>query len=123
MTAEVVARIRELDAAGKTLREIAGATGVSTFSVRSALGRVASRSQAPAAGHGDAGRDSTPDQRDGEAAVANKPLPVLPDPVPRDGERALARGGCSAKAPSRSCLSRRRPRGTACQHQAAALLG
>ncbi len=93
LTVEVVARIRELDAAGKTLREIAGLTGVSTFSVRSALGRVASRSQAPAAGCGDAGRDSTPDQRDGEAAVAGEPLPVMPDPVPRDGERALARWG------------------------------
>src|SRR5436853_119162 len=80
-------------AAGKTLREIAGLTGVSTFSVRSALGRVASRSQAPAAGYGDADRDGTPDQRDSEAAVAGKPLPVLPDPVPRDGERALARWG------------------------------
>ena len=34
-----------------------------------------------------------PDQRDGEAAAADEPLPVLPDPVPRDGERALARWG------------------------------
>ena len=34
-----------------------------------------------------------PDQRDGETAAADEPLPVLPDPVPRDGERALARWG------------------------------
>ena len=33
-----------------------------------------------------------PDQPDGEQA-ADEPLPVLPDPVPRDGERALARWG------------------------------
>ena len=34
-----------------------------------------------------------PGQRDGETAAAGEPLPVLPDPVPRDGERALARWG------------------------------
>ena len=40
LTAELAARIRELDAAGVTLSQIAAATGVSTFSVRNALGRV-----------------------------------------------------------------------------------
>jgi transposase-like protein len=93
LTPELVARIAELDAAGQTLRQIAAVTGVSTFSVRSALGRVASRGQAPAAGDGDAGRHSLPDQWGGETAAAGGPLPVLPDPVPRDGERALARWG------------------------------
>jgi hypothetical protein len=44
------ARIAEPEPAGQTLRQIAAATGVSTFSVRSALGRVASRGQALAAG-------------------------------------------------------------------------
>ncbi len=39
------------------------------------------------------GQGSGPDQRDGEAAAADEPLPVLPDPVPRDGERTLARWG------------------------------
>src|SRR5260221_5493855 len=43
LTPQLAARIRELDAAGATLREIAVATGVSTFSVRNALGRVAAR--------------------------------------------------------------------------------
>ena len=43
LTPELAARIRELDAAGATLAEIAAATGVSTFSVRNALGRVALR--------------------------------------------------------------------------------
>ena len=47
LTPELAERIAGLDAAGETLREIAAATGVSTFSVRNALGRVASRRAAP----------------------------------------------------------------------------
>ena len=90
LTPGLAARIAGLDAAGQTLRQIAAATGVSTFTVRAALGRVRPGGQAPAAG-GDAGQGSVPDQRDGEAA--DEPLPVLPDPVSRDGERALARWG------------------------------
>src|SRR5580693_6690629 len=73
LTPGLAARIAEMDAAGQTLRQIAAATGVSTFTVRSALGRVRPGGQAPAA--------------------AGEPLPVLPDPAPRDGERALARWG------------------------------
>jgi transposase-like protein len=95
LTPGVAARIRELDAAGKTLREIAAAVGVSTFTVRNALGRVAG-SQAgerDAAGNSPAGQDSAPDQRDDAGAAGGERLPVLPDPVPRDGERALARRG------------------------------
>ncbi len=76
LTPELVERIAGLDAAGATLREIAAATGVSTFSVRNALGRVPSAGQGAAAG-----------------VTAGDPLPVLPDPVPRQGERALARWG------------------------------
>jgi transposase len=83
LTPQLAARIAELDADGKTLRQIAAATGVSTFTVRNALGRVRPDSQAPSA----AGRVGAPDQREGEA------LQVLPDPVPRGGERALARWG------------------------------
>jgi transposase-like protein len=87
LTPELAARIAGLDAAGKTLREIAAATGVSTFSVRNALGRVPSAGQpavagvtaGQAAGDGDAGQGAA--------------VPVLPDPVPRDAERALARWG------------------------------
>jgi transposase len=89
LTPGLAARIAELDAAGRTLRQIAAATGVSTFTVRAALGRVRPDSQAPSA----VGRGGAPDQRDGETAAAEEPLPVLPDPVPRDGERALARWG------------------------------
>src|SRR6266566_2237951 len=66
-------------------------TGVSTFTVRNALGRARPGGQVPAAAGGDAGQGSVPEQRDGERAAAGEPLPVLPDPVPRDGERALAR--------------------------------
>ena len=93
LTPGLAARIAELDAAGKTLRQIAAATGVSTFTVRVALGRVRPGGQGPAAAVGGAGQGSVPDQRDGEAAAADEPLPVLPDPVSRDGERALARWG------------------------------
>jgi transposase len=91
LTPALAARIAELDAAGKTLRQVAAATGVSTFTVRSALGRVRPGGQAPAAGVGAAGQGGAPGRRDGE--TAGGPLPVLPDPVPRDGERVLARWG------------------------------
>ena len=90
LTPGLAARIAGLDAAGQTLRQIAAATGVSTFTVRAALGRVRPGGQGRS-GDGDADQGSVPDQRDGEAA--DEPLPVLPDPVPRDGERALARWG------------------------------
>jgi hypothetical protein len=76
LTPELVERIAGLDAAGSTLQEIAAATGVSTFSVRNALGRVPSAGQAA-----------------GDGAASGEPLPVLPDPVPRDTERVLARWG------------------------------
>jgi transposase-like protein len=90
LTPELAARIRELDAAGATLSEIAAATGVSTFSVRNALGRVASGGRPAAAGAaaGSGGLVAGDDDA-GQGAV----VPVLPDPVPRDGERALARWG------------------------------
>jgi hypothetical protein len=90
LTSQLTERIRELDAAGATLSEIAAATGVSTFSVRNALGRVAARGRGTAAGTA-AGSASLAagDDDAGQGAV----VPVLPDPVPRDGERALARWG------------------------------
>ncbi len=96
LTPQVAARIAGLDAAGKTLRQIAAATGVSTFTVRNALGRVAaSRAGEPAATGAGAGEDAgqAPAQEGEPAQDRGEPLPVLPDPVPRDGERALARWG------------------------------
>ena len=98
LTAELAARIGELDAAGQTLRQIAAATGVSTFTVRNALGRVAvpragERTGPHGAGAG-AGQAAAPGQDGGPGTLdRGEPLPVLPDPVPRDGERALARWG------------------------------
>jgi hypothetical protein len=87
LTPQLVGRIAGLDAAGATLRQIAAATGVSTFSVRNALGRVPSGGQPAAAGvtAGQAAGDGDA----GQGAV----VAVLPDPVPREGERVLARWG------------------------------
>src|SRR5580693_6990601 len=84
LTAQVAARIGELEAAGATLSEIAAATGVSTFSVRNALGRVPSAGRRAAGGVAaeGAGLVAGDDEQRLGAAV-----PVLPDPVPRDGER------------------------------------
>jgi len=89
LTPELAERIAGLDAAGATLREIAAATGVSTFTVRNALGRVPSSGQPAAAGAAeDSAGPVAGDDDAGQGAV-----PVLPDPVPRDAERALARWG------------------------------
>jgi transposase-like protein len=89
LTPQLAARIAELDAAGKTLRQIAAATGVSTFSVRNALGRVAPGGRpATGAAADSAGLDGGDGDAGEDAAVA-----VLPDPVPRDAERVLARWG------------------------------
>jgi len=90
LTGELAERIAGLDAAGQTLRQIAAATGVSTFTVRNALGRVGSAGQAPAAGDGAGVRGHAAEERGGGTGGE---VPVLPDPVSRDGERALARQG------------------------------
>ncbi len=46
------------------------------------------------------GRGTRPGQRDGELAAAGEPLPVLPDPVPRDGEAGAGPVG-AARQPVR----------------------
>jgi lambda repressor-like predicted transcriptional regulator len=94
LTPQLMERIAGLDAAGATLREIAAATGVSTFSVGNALGRVPSGGQAAVA-------DVTVGDGDESAGAA---VPVLPDLVPRDAGQALARWGCWARVPSRCSL-------------------
>jgi len=100
LTAPVVARIRELDREGKTLAQVAAEVGVSTFSVRNALGRTKSRAGGfgtePDAepgldGEPDAGSGSDGQEMTGPATGAE--LVVLPEPVNRDGERELARWG------------------------------
>ena len=90
LTPEVVERVRELDRHGAGKAAIAAATGVSESSVRSVL-----RPARPAAGDVPAGQDpADTDVADTDAGFAEpEVLPVLPDPVPRDGERALARFG------------------------------
>jgi transposase len=84
LTAEVVDRIRGLDGQGRTLAEIAAMAGVSASSVRNALGRNPARRGSAPDGGGQPGAGRGP---------AGGTLPVLPDPVARDGERAAARWG------------------------------
>ena len=92
LTPQVIEQIRELDRHGAGKAAIAAATGVSESSVRSVL-----RPARPAAGDVPAGQDpADTDVADTDAGFAEpepEALPVLPDPVPRDGERALARFG------------------------------
>src|SRR5712692_7362858 len=91
LTPELTEKIRELAAAGKSQAAVAAECGVSTFAVRTALGRIPAR---PSAADAPAGGDTAGQEAGGgEAAWAQDALPVLPDPVPRDGERALARFG------------------------------
>jgi transposase len=89
LTPQLIARIGELDAAGATLSEIAAATGVSTFSVRNALGRVPSGGWSAAGTAEGSAALVAGDEDAGQGPV----VPVLPDPVPREAERALARWG------------------------------
>jgi hypothetical protein len=89
LTPPVVARIAGLEGQGKSRAQIAAACGVSESSVRNALRPAGS--WAGAAGPAGGGEDAAPVAGIGEPAAVG--LPVLPDPVPRGGERALARWG------------------------------
>ncbi|MGO9187446.1 MAG: putative transposase [Streptosporangiaceae bacterium] len=106
LTPQVIAQIRELDRHGAGKAAIAAAAGVSESSVRSVLrparpaadGVPAGQDPAGTSGStdtGSAGTDSAGTGPAGTDAGVAEPevLPVLPDPVPRDGERALARFG------------------------------
>jgi len=121
LTPELTAKINDLDAQGLGLEAIAGQCGVSTFAVRTALGRIPARPRTAAPGqrqpavggtagqdaedtaagtadHDDAGdqaadQDAAAEDCAGQGDAAGGLLPVLPDPVPRDGERVLARFG------------------------------
>jgi Transposase protein len=103
LTPQKVARIRELDGQGMRKAAIAVAAGVSETSVRNVL-RAAGAAEpaprdeaAPAAGEPADGPLTAEELSAGaEGASAEEPdgaLPVLPEPVPRDAERALARFG------------------------------
>ena len=89
LTSLVVARIREMDGQGTSRAQIAAVCGVSESSVRNTLRPAGSGAGAP--GQAGAGEDAASPAGSGEPASGG--LPVLPDPLPRDGERALARWG------------------------------
>ena len=103
LTPQKVARIRELDAQGMRKAAIAAAAGVSETSVRNVLRAAGATEPAPEdeaapAAEEPADEPLTAEEPSAEAeeASAEEPdgaLPVLPDPVPRDAERALARFG------------------------------
>ena len=119
LTDQVVARIRELAERGWSLAAIGAATGVSTATVRVALGRrrgsigwearngtvgsriVVDAESACAASLADGEVESTTAANqfadDSDEHTASM-LAVLADPVPRTGERALARYGLLTEA-------------------------
>jgi transposase-like protein len=89
LTTSLAARIVKLDATGLTLQQIAVAAGVSTATVRVALGRVTPRGQAPVEDDVDEPEDDT----------GNAELIVLAAPVPRTADRVAARFGDLVEAP------------------------
>jgi transposase-like protein len=91
LTTSLAARIVKLDATGLTLQQIAAATGVSTATVRVALGRVTPPDQMPV--EPDVGLD----EPRGDAGDAD--LVVLAAPVPRTADRVAARFGDLVEAP------------------------
>jgi len=93
LTSAVVARIRELDRQGLGKAGIAAVAGVSESSVRSVLRPAgAAGGDGPGAAAGPAADPAAGGQAE-TAGGQREALPVLPDPVVRDGERVLARFG------------------------------
>ena len=107
LTPEVRARIGEASGQGTSAARIAAVEGVSESSVRNALRPARPAAAAagdpdaggadggPAAGGGDAAGPGPAGGKPGQGGFAGGegPLPVLPDPVARDAERAVARFG------------------------------
>jgi hypothetical protein len=93
LTTALTARIAGLDATGASLLKIAALTGVSTATVRVALGRVTPRDQVPV--EPDVDVDEPKDCVSAEAAD----LVVLASPTPRTAERVAARFGDLVEAP------------------------
>jgi len=103
LTPQKVARIRELDGQGMRKAAIAVAAGVSETSVRNVLRAAGATEPAPQDEAAPAAEEPAEEpltaeepSAGAEEASAEEPdgaLPVLPDPVPRDAERALARFG------------------------------
>ncbi len=92
--AEVVAEIRRRSEAKQTNRAIGRAMGVSEASVRRALLPDEEPVEEPAGAREPAGDQAVVAEPEPEPE-----LPVLPDPVPRTSERALARAGVLVQAP------------------------
>jgi len=107
LTAQLREQIVVADAAGLTLSKIAAQTGVSTATVRVALGRVRSGKEQSAEPLPTAPIDTNDGQdheQDEIAAVEVADLPelvVLAAPVPRTAERVAARFGDLIEAPMR----------------------
>jgi hypothetical protein len=111
LTAQLAERISAADAAGATLSEIAALAGVSTATVRVALGRVTPRrrtatdpaSQADVVGDAAGRMDIGPEHvGEGDAEPADRSgadLVVLARPVARSAERVAARFGDLIEAP------------------------
>ena len=100
LTGELRARIVELDVAGSKLESIAEQTGVSTATVRVALGRVEPRgSQSVGPVEPAAAEPECIEQAEGLEGVLEGELVVLARPVPRTLERAAARFGLLDQAP------------------------
>jgi hypothetical protein len=95
LTTALAARVAALDAAGASLLKIATLTGVSTATVRVALGRVAPRDQVPV--EPDVDVDEPND--DAECGAEDGELVVLAPPEPRTTERVAARFGDLLEAP------------------------
>src|ERR1035437_6288504 len=93
LTTALAALVAALDAGGATLLKIAALTGVSTATVRVALGRVAPRDQVPV--EPDVDVDEPKDCESAEVAD----LVVLAPPEPRTTERVAARFGDLVEAP------------------------
>ena len=107
LTPQKVAQIRELDGQDMRKAAIAAAARVSETSVRNVLRAAGAAEPAPQEKAAPAAGEAADEPRSGEPGAEEasaeelsaqerggaQGLPVLPDPVPRDGERALARFG------------------------------
>ncbi|MEV8144218.1 putative transposase [Specibacter sp. NPDC078709] len=85
LTDAKAAEIRDVRAGGASLRATAEATGVSTDTVRRAMAMTSMTETSAAESSQNTGVPLEPAEQ--------LPLPVLPAPVTRDGERAAARSG------------------------------
>src|SRR5450830_1410359 len=102
LTGPLVAQIVGLEAAGRTLLEIAAATEVSTATVRVALGRVTPHAEQPARKAGldqDIVAAVTVEHDEDPDAGAPRELLVLAAPAPRTADRVAARFGDLHEAP------------------------